>query len=101
MKHLFTALLIALVASACIPVLQSRYLTQEDISMCPKITTSGGYGESKMTLPAMVSFLPDTQLHLFLPLRYLRVNVHWMNTPDTTFSLTGTGLSSSPGADPG
>lgn len=90
MKHLFTALLIALVASACIPVLQSRYLTQEDISIVPKDNDIWRVRRGRND-PCLqwASFLPDTNYLGHTPMRYLRVNVHWMNTPDTTFSLTG------------
>lgn len=90
MKKIFTALLIALLASACLPVLQSRYVTREDISILPKDDGIWRVRRGR-TDPCTQweSYVPDTNHLSHTPMRYLRVNVHWMNTPDTAYDLTG------------
>ncbi|MCB0597811.1 MAG: hypothetical protein H6557_20900 [Lewinellaceae bacterium] len=90
MKKIFAALLVALAAGACIPVLQSRYLTSDDISVVPKDDDLWrGHRWQNDPCQKWASYLPDTNHLEHTPMRYLRVNVHWMNTPDTAYDLTG------------
>lgn len=90
MKKIFTALLITLAAGGCIPVLQSRFVTAEDLAAVPredKLREVRRGGDDPCD--QWENYLPDTSRLDHTPLRYLRVNVHWMNTPDTAYQLTG------------
>lgn len=90
MKKFMTLLFIALAAGACIPVLQSRYLTPADITVAPKDDPAWQVRRGRKD-PCLQwnSYLPDTNHLDHTPMRYLRVNLHWMNTPDTAYQLTG------------
>lgn len=90
MKKIFIALLAALAASACLPVLQSRFVTREDVSVIPKEDPIWQVRRGrKDPCNEWASYLPDTNHLDHTPLRHVRVNVHWMNTPDTAYQLHG------------
>ncbi len=90
MEKIFAVLLTVLAAGACIPVLQSRYVTKEDLSVVPREDklreVRRGRNDPCFQWKA---YLPDTSYLSHTPLRYLRVNVHWMNTPDTAYQFIG------------
>ena len=90
MIRTLTFLITVLSASACIPILQSRYLTSEDIVVLPREDNLRKVRRGRID-PCLQweSYVPDTSHMSHTPMRYLRVNVHWMNTPDTAYDLTG------------
>ncbi|MCB0570000.1 MAG: hypothetical protein KDC66_09570 [Phaeodactylibacter sp.] len=83
-------LLFSVLAGACFPILQSRYVTAADIEQLPQNYDNGA--ERRINGPysgQWEPYLPDTNHLDHTPMRYIRVNVHWMNTADTLFPFTG------------
>ena len=84
MKHAKNLLLAGLLAlSACLPVLQSRYVTEADILRVPPSYEDGSAQRQSGPCAAWESYQPDS-LHLeHTPMRYIRVNIHWMHAADS------------------
>ncbi len=79
-----------LLAGACFPVLQSRYVTSADIERLPqRYDALPAAGNNGSPCGSWESYLPDTNHLEHTPMRHIRVNVHWMNTEDTLFRFTG------------
>ncbi|HQU58311.1 MAG TPA: hypothetical protein PLU64_03925 [Saprospiraceae bacterium] len=82
--------LLSTLAGACFPILQSRYVTAADIERIPQ-SYDAPLERRNVALPCgqWADYLPDTSHLDHTPMRYIRVNVHWMNSADTLFKFTG------------
>ena len=80
-KNVLLAGVLAL--SACLPVLQSRYVAEADIQRLPSSYEDGSTQRQGRACASWEGHLPDT-LHVeHTPMRYIRVNVHWMHAADS------------------
>lgn len=73
--------------SACVPLVQSRYLTKADITYLPESYDVPATNSRRSPCQQWSAYVPDTTHLDHTPMRYVRVNFHWMNTTDTLYTL--------------
>ena len=82
---------ITLIINACSPKLQSRFLTKEDVRFQPALRQQGSLSPraSQSSCYNSESYIPDTAHLDHTPMKYVRVNFHWMNAADSSKNYTG------------
>jgi hypothetical protein len=73
----------------CTPKVESWFYTKSQFnSQVPEsYEDRKTYRKGKAICRDQLNYIPDTNRMAEFPMRYVRVNFHWMNTPDKTFSL--------------
>jgi len=93
MIQLFKLILFALLAFfflKCTPKLQQRYAQVEDISYGLESTASNDKKALRIN-PCYINehYIPDTGHLDHTPVKYIRINFHWVNSSDSSSNLTG------------
>lgn len=75
---------------ACTPPIQSRFLTADEMGMRPSDFEENTRNRRPRRGPCYtpVNFAPDTNYMDHSPMKYLRINIHWMNSADGTQNLS-------------
>jgi len=86
-KTFFLFLIIGVIG--CTPKLEQWFWTTEDIEQLP--ASYEGVSSSSRRSPCRQadSYIPDTNYLEFTPMKYIRVNFHWMNSRDSASNYTG------------
>lgn len=74
-----------LVLASCVPPVTSKYLTSEGVETLTTATTFNTQDRRRLCRD-WSSYLPDTNHLEHSPMRYIRVNFHWMNTSDSIYT---------------
>ncbi|HMQ46932.1 MAG TPA: M43 family zinc metalloprotease [Saprospiraceae bacterium] len=78
------AIVLSFLLPACLPPGGSRYLRVDEVQRVP-----ASFENAKSPCNEWESYVPDTLHPEHTPMRYVRINMHWMNTRDTAYDLKG------------
>ena len=76
----------------CTPQLSSRFCTAADISYLSNAsdnTIKDKYGRTRSICDQTASYIPDTNYLDHTPIKYIRLNFHWINTSDSSHNYYG------------
>jgi len=83
-KTFFIALFFWISFSACQPKVTQWFLKMEDITFEESERTPRTYNNRNKGCNSPLSYVPDTNYIDHFPMRYIRVNMHFMNHSDST-----------------
>ncbi|HMO38723.1 MAG TPA: M43 family zinc metalloprotease [Saprospiraceae bacterium] len=80
-----------LLLAACTPRLESRFLHTEDLQILPPLQAQDARPGrlARSSCYDALSYVPDTAHLEHTPIKYVRVNFHWMNGADSSLNYTG------------
>ena len=84
-KNIIILFVISSIISACISTQQLSPLSQEDIQYLPTSFEATTFN-SKNPCRQWYGYVPDTNHLDHMPMRFVRVNFHWMNTSDSLYT---------------
>lgn len=87
-RTLFLLILLALLA-ACAPRLSSRFARPTDFETLPESYDAAPVNKQKNSCDDYAAYIPDTSHLDHTPIKYVRVNIHWVNTSDSTGNFFG------------
>lgn len=89
LKIAFSILILATISWSCTPTLQSWYYSVEETGaeVPESYEVRPGVRPGKSLCRDPLNYIPDTTRMDESPMRYVRVNFHWMNSADTAFSF--------------
>ncbi|MEZ5039302.1 MAG: M43 family zinc metalloprotease [Saprospiraceae bacterium] len=82
-------LTVALLAAACTPKIQERFLQMEDIEQVPVAIENTKAMQIGGPCQDIEGYIPDTNYLEHTPIKYIRVNVHWFNIADSSKNMVG------------
>ena len=89
LKTLIWVLLLGLIFGTCQPKAKQWFLKMEDISFEEEVLQPRNYNKNN-GCNASLSYAPDSSHLDHFPMRYIRVNVHYMNHTDSTKNFNET-----------
>jgi hypothetical protein len=87
MRNALAILFIFFVANSCTQVLTKRYCTLEDVVYYSLEDGKNAY--AKGPCEQSENYIPDTNYLDHHPIKYIRVNFHWINTSDSSKNYVG------------
>lgn len=89
MLRLFFPTLAFTLILSCSPRLESRFLTEADIQRIPESFEEAGPRGGRGPCYDQINYRPDTNYIAHFPVKYVRVNFHWVNSSDSTANYYG------------
>lgn len=89
--QLVVSLLVLLAALSCSPKFEAHFISTEDIVYQASAIGGTNVPASRPYYPCKdpSNYIPDTTHLNHTPIRFIRVNVHWMNSEDSTKNYNG------------
>lgn len=82
-------LLLLLTGIACTPKLTSRFAGKADFEALPEAYDAPVAGRQKAACNDYEAYIPDTSHLDHTPIKYVRINVHWVNNRDSSVNFVG------------
>ena len=82
-------ILLLLTGIACTPKLTSRFAGKADFEALPEAYDAPVAGRQKAVCNDYEAYIPDTSHLDHTPIKYVRINVHWVNNRDSSVNFVG------------
>jgi len=83
------SILLLITGMACMPKLTSRFAGKADYEALPKAYDEPLTGRQKTVCNNYESYIPDTNHLDHTPIKYVRINIHWINKRDSSANFVG------------